>query len=252
MWLGNTRRHVYASSSQCGHRIQLTSCAAPRNHAAPSPPLQARIFMTIVRNLRFSPYVRRMASVIVAKLRAAGPFNAVHLRLEEDYRLFNDNSMLNQYIDAMRSAGFTASSQLYMVTGIYGDALKRAHKALLAANIGSSITGLWDFASPATLQTLSGEHHAAVNFLVMMEADVVVGFELSSFSFFAEQYRWLLHKATHNVQHKVRGEFFDRVYSFANISALAASAPQAHRRRTWRRWRVWQPWDSGDVARLTR
>ena len=43
----------------------------------------------VARNLRPAPHVRALVDAVVANLTAAGPFNGLHLRAEEDARMWD-------------------------------------------------------------------------------------------------------------------------------------------------------------------
>ncbi len=69
----------------------MTSTASS-SVAAPDRPVTRRtqdLIEDVTRNLRPAPHIHILADTIMARLTAAGPYNGVHLRMEEDAHMWD-------------------------------------------------------------------------------------------------------------------------------------------------------------------
>ena len=152
-------------------------------------------------SLRFSPRLRSLAQNGIAALRALAPrFNGVHLRLEEDMEAHFWGSIRGLagrlYARAAEEAGLNASTPLYIATGALPKDSTRFSLPDFTAAFSSRSIGKEDIFPASVLRDLPADLVAILEFLVLLEADLLVGHPLSTFSLALQGYRRLRHMPT--------------------------------------------------------
>ena len=183
--------------------------------------LHSRIHTEVARHVIFTDTLHALAFKAIRRLRAETgmpAFNGVHLRIEDDFSHVKDagagcfkkrvccwfgmavnstsstmmldadrQGLLPIYMDAFNRAQLDPSLPMYVACGIFESqplfaqqwrhsfASKNVHKEQLL--------------EAAELSALHSEQRAAVDFLVLVQAERFVGVQISSFSFFAVEYR---------------------------------------------------------------
>ncbi|GAB4818932.1 hypothetical protein N2152v2_005978 [Parachlorella kessleri] len=134
-------------------------------------------------------------------------FNGVHLRVETDAEIFFlaagmakgkasvFEAALGAYLDAMGRANFSASSPLYIATGLTSYANKGKWQAvqeqIRKAGLASKLLYKEAYTDAATIQGFDTEQLALLDFLILAHARQLVGLAFSTFSVFLREYRAL-------------------------------------------------------------
>ena len=156
----------------------------------------------VARKLYFAPSIHRLADTVLAGLaEQAQPFNGAHIRFEGDAwewmtLMGGINGFKNEIFRAMQTAGFNGSNPVYLATGLLTylggqDILIDLTDSIIRNGFCSYVTFKEDFLDETQLMGLHSEQKALVDLLVLAKAIAFVGFEPSTFSFFASQYRVL-------------------------------------------------------------
>eukprot|EP01024_Parvocaulis_polyphysoides_P030102 TRINITY_DN2734_c2_g1_i1.p1 TRINITY_DN2734_c2_g1~~TRINITY_DN2734_c2_g1_i1.p1 ORF type:complete len:550 (-),score=34.20 TRINITY_DN2734_c2_g1_i1:2-1651(-) len=156
----------------------------------------------VVNSLKFSPRIRNLADQLIQKLRKEwGQFNGVHLRVERDAEDWMTavggwSRYIDYYLYTMINVGFSERNGLFLATGLltYGDTAryKNITGMLIELKLAKQISCKELLLDKNVVDGLEPEISAAVDLLVMLEAEIFVGLDPSTFSFYITQLRKLL------------------------------------------------------------
>ena len=182
--------------------------------------LHSRVHSEVAGNVTFIDTLHALAFKAITRLKAdtgTPAFNGVHLRIEDDfshvkdagagcflraqfYLVFADmwlnwlvmhdadrQGLLPIYTDAFHRAQLNLSLPIYVACGIFET---QPHFAWdWQTSLASNSVHKGQLLGDAELSALTSEQKAAVDFLVLVQAERFVGVQISSFSFFAAEYR---------------------------------------------------------------
>ena len=158
--------------------------------------LQPRLFdgaAAVIDAVRFHERWHRAAAVVLAALPPSG-FNAVHLRIEPDASTWFKNLPFSMdmywpmYFDAARAAGFGPDKLLYVAGGLVDDAQATLLDTFVKRYASTAVTKE-TAANDPRLAAHPVDQQAIIDYLVMLQADSVVGHPFSTFSLFLKAER---------------------------------------------------------------
>ena len=82
---------------------------------------QSRMRRDAMRAFTFAPQIRELARNLAHRVREKGPYNAVHLRLEEDLTVsYKDglHGLQSAYLATLAQAGYSAETPIYIASGL--------------------------------------------------------------------------------------------------------------------------------------
>jgi hypothetical protein len=174
----------------------------------------------VAKNLRFGRRIRVAARKVLAGIsKHAGQdiphhlpvstlqwhYNGIHLRLEKDAsswweRWGGMDGLRQAYLQECDKAAMNTSMPLYIASGLFTyDARKNTETIeSMLGPYGKVLRGKHDFIPAPELDALDSEQLAAIDFLVIAHAQVFVGNEKSTFSWYLREFRHLRGIANRN------------------------------------------------------
>ena len=151
----------------------------------------------VVDAVRFHDRWHQAAASVLAALPPGG-FNAVHLRIEPDAstwfksKPFSMDMYWPMYFDAARAAGFGPDKLLYMAGGLVEDAQASLLDTFVKRYASTAVTKE-TVTNDLGLAAHPVDQQAIIDYLVMLQADIVVGHPFSTFSLFLKAERIVKH-----------------------------------------------------------
>eukprot|EP01024_Parvocaulis_polyphysoides_P072150 TRINITY_DN906_c0_g1_i2.p1 TRINITY_DN906_c0_g1~~TRINITY_DN906_c0_g1_i2.p1 ORF type:complete len:212 (-),score=5.97 TRINITY_DN906_c0_g1_i2:151-762(-) len=159
------------------------------------------ILNQIAKTLKFNSRITQLASELITRLKHDwGDFNAAHLRVERDAQDWMKavggwGNYIDMYITTMVKAGFNDRSGLYLATGLLtyqdNERYNNITRMLLDFKLAKEITCKEILLDEKVIRGLQPEISAAVDLLVLMESNIFVGLDPSTFSFYINEMRKL-------------------------------------------------------------
>lgn len=153
-----------------------------------------KIMLDVSNHFLFHPFLRSVARQIIGNIKH--PFNGIHLRTEMDVvqaTRHSSNDIMSSYVEGLQR--FRDSNlPCYVASGSLSE-IETHQLQLLKYCSRIIVKSLFKL---DTFQLLTSEMMAAVEFMVLLSAEKLVGHYMSSFSFYLEEWRFRLYS---NISH---------------------------------------------------
>lgn len=202
-----------------------------------------QVYLNAAHAIHFEPSLREHAETVIRALRMHhGQYDGLHLRVEPDAQIFYWRDACSSIYNCTQKylqtvAACSQNQAIYIASGIFmrgaeGRYLLDEREVLnvtsMFASLNKTVYHSSSFLSAAVAAQLNAEQLAAIEFLVLAQADRFVGVTFSTFSQWVSQWRIIHHHRKHIDNKFVDIDLGDDFYRATNDGHwFAAKIPSA-------------------------